>query len=54
LKEGMGQDVKNARGECAPTPQRQEHVSQLADRGISEYPFDVILHEADRCREDQP
>jgi hypothetical protein len=37
----------------APTPQRQEHVSQLADRRIRQHALDIVLHQAHGRRENR-
>ena len=47
----MGHQVKDSCGECADT-QRQEHISELAYCGVSEYALDVVLHQTNRCREE--
>ena len=52
FKERVGEDVEDAGGECSHA-QRQEHVSQLRDRGVGQHALDVVLHQADRGREDR-
>src|SRR5215510_192843 len=47
----MCHQVKDTCGECADT-QRQEHISELAYCGVSEYALDVVLHKTNRCREE--
>ena len=43
LEEGVGHDVKQARGERADAA-AEEHVAKLTDRGIRQNPLDVRLH----------
>jgi hypothetical protein len=51
FEEGVGHQMKNARGERADAA-RQEHVPELADGGVGENALDVRLHEADRRGEE--
>ncbi len=44
LEEGMGHQVENSRRKRA-YPQRQEHVTKLADGRISQHAFDIVLHQ---------
>ena len=52
LEEGVGEDVEHARSECADA-ERQEHVSQLRDRGVGQHALDIVLHQADRGGENR-
>src|ERR1051326_2918525 len=42
LKECMRHEVENRGGPC-PDTEREEHVTDLTDRGIGQYTFDVAL-----------
>ena len=56
LEEGVRHDVEQAGGERAH-PAAEEHVAQLADRGIGQHPLDVGLHQGDagsEQRRDRP
>ena len=46
LEEGVRHDVEQARGKRTD-PAAEEHVAQLADRGIRQHPLDVGLHQGD-------
>ena len=46
LEKGVRHEVEDSRREGAH-PARQEHVAKLADGGVSEDPFDVVLHQGD-------
>ncbi len=50
LEEGVGQDVEEAGGERADAD-AQEHVAELADRGVGQHLLDVVLNEGDARRE---
>ena len=43
--------MEAAGGECADA-ERQEHVAQLRHRRIGKHAFDIVLNQANRCRED--
>src|SRR6476661_9860619 len=52
FEKGMSHEMKD-RGRPGTNPQRQEHVADLADRGIREDPLDVRLRERTETSEEQ-
>ncbi len=52
LEKGMGHEVEHGGRPCAH-PEGEEHVSDLADRGVSEDPFDVLLRQRAESREEE-
>ena len=52
LEEGVGDEVEDAGGVGAH-PDADEHVAELADRGVGEHALDVGLDEADGGGEDR-
>ena len=44
LEEGVGQEVEHRRLPCA-NAKRQKHVTDLADGGVGEHAFDIVLRQ---------
>ncbi len=51
LEEGVGEEMEDRRA-IGPYPERHEHVAELRAGGIGDDALDVVLHEADGCREE--
>ena len=53
LEEAVGHEVEDRRAPRRPTPERREHVAELAQRRVRQHPLDVGLGERDRGGQDR-
>ena len=51
LEKGVGQEMEDA-GRIGRDTAGEEHITELAARGIGYHPLDVVLHETDRSGEE--